>query len=124
MTDGRAPHQTLALVVIGAAAGMMSGLFGIGGGVLMVPAMVALGGIAQHRAHATSLAAIAPIAAVGTIVFGGAESVDVPVAAVLIVSSLLGVQAGTRLMGGISARHLAQGFGLLLVVVAAVLLLR
>lgn len=124
MTDAPAPRPIGPLFLIGAAAGAMSGLFGIGGGVVMVPAMVAVAGIAQHRAHATSLAAMAPIAAVGAIVFGGASSVDLPAALVLMVASVAGVQVSTRLMGGVSDRRLAQLFGVFLVIVAVVLLLR
>lgn len=112
-----------ALVAIGAGAGVLSGLFGIGGGLLMVPALVLLVGMAQHRAHATSLAAIIPIAVVGALVFGRADSVDVIAAAVLVVGSLLGVQAGARAMGRLSSERLALAFAGFVVVVALAMLL-
>lgn len=125
MTAARAPglrRSPAALVAIGAGAGLLSGLFGVGGGLLMVPALVLLVGRAQHRAHATSLAAIFPIALVGALVFGRADSVDVVAAAVLAVGSLLGVQAGARAMGRISGERLALVFGGFVIVVALALL--
>ena len=124
MTDAAATRPLIPLLLIGALAGVMSGMFGIGGGVVMVPVMVSLAAMPQHRAHATSLAAIAPIAAVGAIVFSGAASVDYPAAAVLIVTSVIGVQIGTRLMGRVSEQRLRQFFGLFIVVVAVALLVR
>ena len=111
-----------ALIGIGAGAGLLSGLFGVGGGLLMVPALVLLLGIAQHRAHATSLAAIVPIALVGALVFGRADSVNVVAAAFLAGGSLLGVQAGVRAMGRLSGERLALVFGGFVIVVALAML--
>lgn len=116
-------RQLVVLVVIGVAAGLLSGLFGVGGGVIMVPAMVLFAGLAQHAAQATSLAAVIPIAAVGALVFGRAESVDLPAAAALVVGSLVGVQFGARLMNRLSAETLARIFGVFLLLVAVTLLL-
>jgi uncharacterized protein len=113
----------VAAVAIGAGAGLLSGLFGVGGGLLMVPALVLLLGTAQHRAHATSLAAIIPIALVGALVFGRANSVDLVAAAVLAAGSLLGVQVGARAMGGLSGERLALVFAAFVVVVALAMLL-
>lgn len=118
----RPRRSPLALVAIGAGAGLLSGLFGVGGGLLMVPALVLVVGVAQHRAHATSLAAIVPIALVGALVFGRAESVDVLAAAVLAAGSLLGVQVGTRAMSRLSGERLALVFAGFVIVVALAML--
>jgi uncharacterized membrane protein YfcA len=106
------------LAVVGVVAGVLSGVFGVGGGILMVPALVVLLGFGQHRAHATSLAAVVPIAAVGALVFGRADSVNLAAAVVLAAGSLLGVQAGARLMDRLSDRRLAIAFGGFLILVA------
>ena len=108
----------LPLVAIGAGAGLLSGLFGVGGGIILVPAMVLLIGFGQHRAQATSLAAIVPIAAVGALIFGRADNVDLLAAALLVVGSLLGVQAGAKVMHGMSDQRLTRVFAIFLVVVA------
>jgi len=113
----------LPLVGIGAAAGLLSGLLGVGGGIVMIPAMVLLVGFGQHRAQATSLAAILPIAIVGALVFGRAESVDYLAAALLAVGSLLGVQLGARLMNRLSPERLSLIFAIFLIVIAVSMLL-
>jgi uncharacterized protein len=121
-TDGlRLPPALLAL--IGAAAGVLSGLFGIGGGVVMVPALV-MAGLGQHRAQSTSLAAIVPIALVGAILFGRAANVDIPAAVALAAGSLVGVRIGAQLMHRVSEVLLARIFGVFLIVVAVTLLVR
>jgi uncharacterized protein len=112
------PAHPLVLPAIGLGAGLLSGLFGVGGGIIMVPAMVLLAGMAQQRASATSLAAIVPIAAVGAVLFGAADSVDLPAAVVLAVGSITGVQIGTRLMPRIGDERLRIGFAIFMIVVA------
>ena len=119
--DQRYPISVLA--AIGAGAGVLSGLFGVGGGIVMVPALVVLG-LRQHRAQATSLAAIVPIATVGAVVFGGASAVDFAAAAVLIVGSLVGVRGGATLMHRLDDRRLSWIFAAFLVFVAITMLLR
>src|SRR5687768_8214922 len=110
------------LAGIGVGAGVLSGLFGVGGGIILVPAMVLLAGMAQQRASATSLASIVPIAAVGAIIFGSADSVDLPAALVLTVGSLVGVQIGTRLMARIGDDRLRIGFAVFMIAVALTML--
>jgi uncharacterized membrane protein YfcA len=115
--------RTAALAGIGLVAGLLSGLFGIGGGIIMVPAMVLAAGMAQHNAAATSLAAIVPIAAVGAVIFGGARSVDLAAAAALTAGSLAGVQVGSRVMGRISEHWLRVAFAIFMAFVAIAMLL-
>ena len=116
-------RSMVVLVAAGAGAGFLSGLFGVGGGIVIVPALVLLVGMAQHRAHATSLAAIVPIAIVGASIFGRADNVDLVAALLLIVGSLAGVQVGARLMGRLSGDRLALVFGGFVILVAITMLL-
>lgn len=113
----------LVLVAIGVGAGVLSGLFGVGGGIIMVPAMVLLAGMAQQRASATSLASIVPIAAVGAVIFGGADSVNFVAALVLVIGSVTGVQIGSRLMPRIGDDRLRIGFAIFMIGVAITMLL-
>jgi uncharacterized protein len=122
-TDATLNRAVVVLVAAGAAAGFLSGLFGVGGGLVIVPALVLLVGMAQHRAHATSLAAIIPIAIVGASIFGRAENVDLVAAGLLAVGSLAGVQVGTRLMDRLSSERLALVFGGFVLLVAVTMLL-
>ena len=121
---GEGPRvQPILLALIGLAAGVLSGLFGVGGGIVMVPALVMVG-LGQHRAQSTSLAAIVPIAIVGAILFGRADSVDIAAAAVLAAGSLGGARAGALLMHRLSGVLLARVFGVFLILVAISMLLR
>ena len=110
-------------VGVGLAAGLLSGLLGVGGGVVMVPLLVAVIGLSQHQAHATSLAAIVPIAAVGAFRFAQDGTVDVGLAALLGAGSLVGAPLGARVMARLAAGPLQMLFGGVMIIVALQLLL-
>ena len=109
-------------VTVGVAAGVLSGLLGVGGGIVMVPLLVAVVGLGQHEAHATSLAAIVPIAAVGAARFAAAGNVDPVLAALLAAGSLVGAPLGARLMARTHEDVLKLVFGALMIAVALQLL--
>jgi uncharacterized membrane protein YfcA len=123
MTDDSPPTRALPLVATGVAAGVLSGLMGVGGGIVMVPALV-MAGLSQHRAQSTSLAAIVPIAIVGALLFGVGDSVDLGAAVVLAAGSLVGARGGALLMHRLSGVVLARVFGTFLIVVAITMLVR
>jgi uncharacterized protein len=111
------PNRSLAVVLVGLAAGVMSGLLGVGGGIVMVPLLVAIVGFTQHQAHATSLAAIVPIAAVGALAFELRGNVDHLVALLLAAGALVGAPFGARAMAGLAEGTLRSAFGVLMVLV-------
>ncbi len=109
------------LAVIATAAGAFSGLFGVGGGTLIVPLLILWFGYEEREATGTSLAAIAIIAALAAGVHGVYENVD-PLKAVLIgVPAIGGVLAGTALQQRISVTVVSALFCVLLVASAAIL---
>ncbi|MDQ3956953.1 MAG: sulfite exporter TauE/SafE family protein [Actinomycetota bacterium] len=118
------PRRRAGLIAAGFVAGIGSGLLGVGGGTIIVPLLVGFLGLSQHRAHATSLAAIVPIAAVGAAVFGAGDAVDYELAGLLAAGALVGAPLGARLMAATRERLLGAAFGVLLVAVGAVMLLR
>jgi uncharacterized protein len=109
-------------VGIGLVAGMLSGLLGVGGGIIMVPLLVAVMALSQHQSHATSLAAIVPIGAIGALTFALDGEVDLEVAGLLALGALLGAPVGARLMARIEERPLKIMFGLLMTAVGVQLL--
>ena len=109
-------------IAVGLAAGFLSGLFGVGGGILMVPAMVIGLGIAQKLAHGTSLAAVLPIGLSGVIAYALDDKVDWPVLALLAVGSVVGAVVGTHILHHIPQRAVAYAFAALLVATALRLL--
>lgn len=87
---------------VGLTGGLLSGLLGVGGGIVMVPGLVVALGMTQHRAHGTSLAAILPIGAVGAAVYaidGG--RIHLGFAATLAVGAAIGAPFGVRALARI-----------------------
>ncbi|HVL91691.1 MAG TPA: sulfite exporter TauE/SafE family protein [Actinomycetota bacterium] len=103
---------------IGLLAGVLSGLFGVGGGIVMVPALVLLG-LTQREASGTSLAAlVAPVAIFGVIEYARRHEIRVPYAIGLGIGLAIGAFFGARLAGKISNVMLMRGFGALMLAVS------
>lgn len=116
------PTPWFKAIALGALAGIMAGLFGIGGGAVLVPLLVLWLALPQHRAHATSLAAIIGMAASGTLRFAGDAGVQWVAGLGIAAGAILGAFAGSQLMHRLSPTRLRQGFAVLLVVAALQLL--
>lgn len=102
--------EVLGVLLVGLAAGMASGLLGIGGGVLFVPALVILFGESQLEAEATSLLAMTIVAAVGAWRQHGYGNVRLRDGLVVGALSPLGVAAGVVLANEVPERALELGF--------------
>jgi len=111
------PRALIALVVIGLLAGLLSGLFGVGGGTVIVPLLVLMLSFDQRRAAGTSLAAIVPTATVGVISYALAGAVAWIPALILAAGAVVGAQIGSRLLPRVSQTALRWGFVAFLVVV-------
>ena len=119
MSDRRTEAPSTArIALVGVAAGFLSGLFGVGGGILVVPGLVLLLGMDQRLAHGTSLAAIVPIALSGVVGYATEDAVDWTVAVCLVVGSSLGAVVGTHLLHRLSVKTLKLAFALLLAATA------
>ena len=110
-------------VVIGAAAGMIAGLTGIGGGMLLVPLLAGVLLLEQHQAHGTSLAVIFPIGVAGLIAYAIQGNIDWVFVLVLATGSLVGVVLGAKLMMRMRARHLRWIFSVLVVVLGILMVI-
>jgi uncharacterized protein len=109
------------LGAIGTVAGAFSGLFGIGGGTVMVPLLILWLAYDERVATGTSLAAICLIAAFGALVNGVFGNVDVPKGVLIGLPAVLGVLAGTALQQRLPVRVLNGLFAVLMVASAALL---
>lgn len=116
-------RRVLKLVVIATLAGLFSGLFGVGGGTVMVPLLVLWLSYPDKVATGTSLAAIVVIAAVGAATQGAYGNVDLVKGALVGVPAVAGVLAGTALQQRIRGENVSLLFAGLLVLVAIDLLL-
>lgn len=111
------------LAAIGTAAGLFSGLFGVGGGILIVPLLVVWLGFEQRLATGTSLAAIVVIAAVAAAAHGAYGNVHLEEGVLVGVPAVAGVLIGTELQQRITTKAISLIFAAMLVVVAVDLLI-
>jgi uncharacterized protein len=118
------PNRTLRLVAIGTMAGVFSGLFGVGGGSVIVPLLMLWLGYEERMATATSLAAIVFIAAYAAGAQGLYGNVRVLDALEIGLPAVAGVLIGTWLQQRLPARSIALMFAAVLVASAVELVLR
>ncbi|MDQ6749272.1 MAG: sulfite exporter TauE/SafE family protein [Actinomycetota bacterium] len=117
-----ARSRWLALAAIGTAAGLFSGLFGVGGGTIVVPLLVLWLGFNEREATGTSLASIVIIAGMGAAVQATNGHVHVDDGVLVGLPAVAGVVAGTWLQQRLSVRTISLLFAALLVAVAVDLL--
>ena len=109
------------IALIGTVAGFFSGLFGVGGGTVMVPLLVVWLGYGEREATGTSLMAIILIAAVGSAIQAAYGNVHALEALIVGAPAVVGVIAGTALQQRVSERAVAFAFAVLLAVNAVLL---
>jgi uncharacterized membrane protein YfcA len=114
--------RPLRLVAIATAAGAFSGLFGVGGGTIIVPLLVLWLGYGQKEATGTSLAAIIVIAVLAAAAQAAYGNVDLWKGVLIAGPAIAGVVAGTAIQQRISERAVALAFVVLLLASAAVLI--
>jgi uncharacterized membrane protein YfcA len=118
-------NRLLKLAAIGTLAGAFSGLFGVGGGTVIVPLLIFWFGFGERLATGTSLAAIVLIGLLGTLAQGGLYgNVHVLTGLLLTIPAVVGVIAGTAIQQRIPQRAVSLLFAVLLVAVAIELIVK
>ncbi len=119
-----ATSMLLILIVIGIITGVMAGMLGIGGAIIMIPALVYFMGFSQQMAQGTSLAVmLPPIGILAAYNYYKAGQVDIKVAIILAICFLAGSYFGSKWAINIPQPILKKIFGVLLLLVAAKMLL-
>lgn len=112
------------LLIIGAITGLMAGMLGIGGAIIMIPALVYLMGFSQHMAQGTSLAVmLPPIGIFAAYNYYKAGQANIKFALILAVAFIIGSYFGSKIALNIPQPFLKKIFGVLLLLVAAKMLL-
>lgn len=114
-------RQFIFLVVLGLATGFLSGMFGVGGGIIIIPVLTLGLGFTPKRAAGTSLASIVILASVGVISYAQSGSVSWVGALLLACGALVGTQIGSRLLERIRPAALQFSFGLFMIASAVML---
>ena len=109
----------LLLIGLGIVAGTLSGLMGVGGGIILVPALVYLLGMSQHRAQGTSLAILLlPIGVLAVWKYYQAGNVDIRMAGLIVLGFVGGAYLGAVMANLANEALLRRGFAVFLLVVA------
>ena len=116
-------EKALVCVVIGAMVGTLAGLTGIGGGVFLVPLLVAVLYVSQYEAHGTSLAVIFPMALCSAITYGVMGYIEWDVFLAFAGGGAVGALLGARLMKRLPEKRLQWLFGLFVACVGLVMVL-
>lgn len=113
------------LLLIGAAAGCLSGFIGIGGGLLIVPALMMALGMSQMAAQGTSLALmLPPIGALAVMNYWKAGEMDVRAAGIMVVAFVLGGHYGSRLALSLDPNKVRLAFGLVMLFAAVKMIIQ
>ena len=104
---------------IGLGAGIVSGLFGVGGAIVIIPGLVLLAKLSQHAANGTSLAALLlPVGLLGTLEYHRRGEVNIPYAIVIAAGLFFGALLGAKLAGSVSDTTLRRAFAGVLMLVS------
>ena len=115
--------SALLFVVIGLVAGILSGVFGIGGGVVIVPALIYLAGFTQHRATGTSLAVLLPPIGIGAMwEYYRHDNVNVQAAMIIAAAVFVGGWLGALVANRVSGPYLRLAFGVFVIFLGSYLL--
>ena len=111
--------QLLILIIIGLLSGLLAGVFGIGGAIIVIPALVFILGLTQHEAQGTSLAfMLPPVGILATWNYWKGGHVNWKFALILSLTFVIGAYLGSHFSVNLSERMLRKAFGILIIIVA------
>jgi len=111
--------QSISLAILGLVAGVASGVIGIGGGIILVPALVFLFGLSQHQAQGTTLALLVPpIGILAAWTYWKQGFVDLRIAGLICLGFLVGSLLGAKLSVGLPDQLLQRVFGITLLLIS------
>lgn len=113
-------------LLLGLLVGMLGGTFGVGGGVLVVPALVLISGLPQKEAQGVSLGVMVPMALIAFLryYFNPQLHIDWRIIVLIALTAIIGANIGATLINLVSNRLLQAGFAVLLILVAVQMLVK
>ncbi|HLR21048.1 MAG TPA: sulfite exporter TauE/SafE family protein [Tissierellaceae bacterium] len=112
------------LIIIGIFTGLINGIFGSGGGTIIVPSLVFLIGLEDHKSHATAISIILPISIISTIVYLIHNSIPIKASLLVMSGGLLGSFLGAKLLPKIPVNLLRKVFGSVIIYTAIRMILK
>ncbi|MBS3995652.1 MAG: sulfite exporter TauE/SafE family protein [Alkaliphilus sp.] len=111
-------NNKIKFVLLGLITGLVNGLFGSGGGTILVPGLFFLFGIAEHKAHATAISVILPLALISTIVYMKNGIIVWDITLKVIAGGVIGAFIGAKLLNKIPEKILRKAFAIFMIVAA------
>lgn len=105
-------------ILIGFTVGLVNGVFGSGGGTVLVPCLVFLMGIEDHKAHATAISIILPLSIISSIIYFKYDVVDLTLTLKVAIGSVLGALTGSCVLNRFSINALRKIFGIFMILAA------
>ena len=105
----------LKAILIGLLTGLTNGLFGSGGGTVLVPCLVFLMDVEDHKAHATAIAIILPLSIVSSAIYYRYQVVDITLTLKVVIGSVAGGIVGSMLLNKLSVSILRKVFGIVMI---------
>lgn len=110
--------NNIKLLTLGLVTGLVNGLFGSGGGTIIVPALVIFLGLEDYKAHATAISIILPLSIISTIVYFINKTISFKVAIMVMLGGLLGSYIGAKILNKIPLNILRKIFGSVIIYTA------
>lgn len=104
--------------LIGLAAGLVNGIFGSGGGTVLVPCLIFLMGIEDHKAHATAISIILPLSLISSFIYVRYDVVDPSLTLKVAAGSIMGALVGSCILNRFSVNALRKIFGFFMIIAA------
>lgn len=108
----------LKTALIGFIAGLVNGIFGSGGGTILVPCLVFLMGIEDHKAHATAISIILPLSLISSFVYFKYDVVDPALTLKVAIGSVIGALVGSSILNRFPVNVLRKVFGIFMIIAA------
>lgn len=112
------------LLIIGLITGFVNGIFGSGGGTIIVPALIFIIGIEDHKSHATAISVILPLSIISTIVYMSHGVLNLNIAVFVAIGGIVGGFIGAKLLNIIPSRILRKIFGIFMIIAAIRLVIK
>lgn len=106
------------IALVGFFAGIINGLFGAGGGTIIVPSLTFIFGISQHKSHATAISIILPFTIISSIIYYKYGFTQLDVTLKVAIGGIIGSYIGSKSLRHFSANHLRKVFGIFMILAA------